>query len=73
MDENNGFILKPEMYSQEEWYKMFMKSIETINNLQSKIGKAIEYTENSTWEDEYGGDIIEDYDHKLLDILKENK
>ena len=45
MNENNGFILKPEMYSQEEWYKMFMKSIETINNLQSKIDKAIEYVE----------------------------
>lgn len=42
MNENNGFILKPEMYNQEEWCKMFMKSIETINNLQSKIDKAIE-------------------------------
>ena len=41
--------------------------------LQSKIDKAIEYIENNTWEDEYGGDIIEDYDHKLLDILKEDK
>jgi len=41
--------------------------------LQSKIDKAIEYIENNTWEDEYGGDIKEDYDHKLLDILKEDK
>lgn len=45
MNENNGFILKPEMYNQEEWCKMFMKSIETINNLQSKIDKANEILE----------------------------
>lgn len=46
---------------------------EYITYLQSKIDKAIEYIENNTWEDEYGGDIIEDYNHKLLDILKEDK
>lgn len=46
---------------------------EKIYNLQSKIDKAIEYIENNIWEDEYGGDVIEDYNHELLDILKEDK
>ena len=43
------------------------------NNLRFKIDKAIEYIKNNTWEDEYGGDVIEDYNHKLLDILKKDK
>lgn len=65
MNENNGFILKPEMYNQEEWCKMFMKSIETINNLQSKIDKAIEYIEKFN-------EPLEFFDlAELLDILKE--
>ncbi len=70
MNENNGFILKPEMYNQEEWCKMFMKSIETINNLQSKIDKAIEYLE-----EKYSSYAEEDEMQKdeLLDILKEDK
>jgi len=43
------------------------------DNLQSKIDKAIEYIENNIWEDEYGGDVIEDYNHELLKILKGDK
>lgn len=46
---------------------------EQIYNLQFKIDKAIEYIENNIWEDEYGGDVIEDYNHELLKILKEDE
>lgn len=73
MNENNGFILKPEMYSQEEWYKMFMKSIETINNLQSKIDKANKIL------DKYAKTEVEDYKKimkfykELRNVLKEDK
>ena len=56
-----------------KWKERTKKAVKERNNLQSKIDKAIEYIKNNTWEDEYGGDIIEDYDHKLLDILKEDK
>lgn len=43
--------------------------IERLNNI---INEVREYIKNNTWEDEYGGDIIEDYNHKLLDILKKS-
>jgi len=56
-----------------KWKERTKKAVKERNNLQSKIDKAIKYIKNNTWEDEYGGDIIEDYDHKLLDILKEDK
>ena len=62
--------LLDEMDRADEYIKnLYFKN----ENLQSKIDKAIEYIKNNTWEDEYGGDIIEDYNHKLLDILKEDK
>lgn len=76
MNENNGFILKPEMFNQKEWYEMFMKSIETINNLQSKIDKAIEYIEKDTrWFDgEYAsvyGELCdcEGYNTNRLEVM----
>jgi len=73
MNKNNDFILKPEMYSQEEWYEMFMKSIETINNLQSKIDKANKIL------DKYAKTEVEDYKEiikfykELRNALKEDK
>ena len=27
VNENNGFALKPEMYSQNEWYQMYLSVI----------------------------------------------
>ena len=77
MNENNGFILKPETYSQEEWYEMYKNVVvkyivlkEDKEVLQFKIDKAIECLE-----DIYSCFAEEDEMQKdeLLDILKEDK
>ena len=53
MSEDNGFILKAEMYNQEEWYQMYLSMLKVCKELQQEnqkykevIDKAIEYIEN---------------------------
>ena len=79
MNENNGFILKPEMYNQEEWYEMYKKVVvkyivlkEDKEVLQSKIDKAIEYInkEYDTEPHELYGLVSAD---ELLSILNNDK
>ena len=34
---NSGFILEPKMYSQEEWYEMYIKVVEEYLRLEQEI------------------------------------
>lgn len=70
MNENKGFILKPEMYHKKEWCKMYHMVIKEYRILQRRIEKCIKYI-NSTG---YGTDFsmsAEEVD-KTLEILKGN-
>ena len=73
MNENNGFILKPEMYSQQEWYKMFMGAVETNHNLQSKIDKAINKIENIKMMAEFDNCKVNMILYEVQEILEEDK
>jgi hypothetical protein len=46
MNEDEGFVLKPEMYSQKEWYEMYMqllkeyhREVDIINQLEKYLKK----------------------------------
>lgn len=76
--EEDGYIDCSSDYEYEFWY--ILENLKKLNNLQSKIDKAIEYIEKSMnnpqpfyeylFGDENGK--VENLD-KLLDILKEDK
>lgn len=36
MSEDNGFILKAEMYNQEEWYQMYLSMLKVCKELQQE-------------------------------------
>ena len=36
MSEGNGFILKAEMYNQEEWYQMYLSMLKVCKELQQE-------------------------------------
>lgn len=36
MNEDNGFVLKPEMYSQNEWYQMYLNILKEYKKIQQE-------------------------------------
>lgn len=81
MSENNGFILKAEMYNQEEWYQMYLSMLKVCKKLQQEnklskevIDKTIEwvYMVQQNKDNKHLEPIIcTDELDELLDILKE--
>ena len=39
VNENNGFALKPDMYSQNEWYQMYLSMLKEYKKLQQELEK----------------------------------
>lgn len=76
MNENNGFILKPETFNQEEWYEMYKRLFIKYVVLEEKINEAAEYIINRS--EEYKPhfrkielDTVQC--NELLNILEEDK
>ena len=85
---NNGFILKPEMYSQKEWYDMYIKvvqeyqekdkEIDRLNNIINELDAMFDgdldgfFTINEKGSCDEIIEVIQNYKDKIKE-LKENK
>lgn len=65
MNEDNGFVLKPEMYSQIEWCQMFLSMLKECKKIQQE-NKQLEQENKQLKEN------IEDYE-RILNIWNKRK
>jgi hypothetical protein len=75
MNKNKGFILKPEMYTQEEWCKMYYSVIKEYRILQRKIEKDKEVERLNNIIDELRKMLykrtLDEYNDTLYDLIKD--